>query len=156
VHFAALETSFGSGACENLPVSIKRLGSEKNPSRTVQDLHQCGREAVRLLALELRVVDPEVFDEQWDHAVWVERALRSITGEYFEFVSAEELPTELGKFRGQADPLGYTMEWMSHARIFIAPRDVQSRVIAARDAWIKNNGTTFDVQQFEPYGKWFW
>lgn len=129
---------------------------EANHEQIVERLHQCAAVAVPLLIAELRVVDPEaVTDPQWGHMVWCERALRSITGQYFEFRSDEDLGS-LVEFRGPDDRLGFAMERMSNGKVYLAPRDVQRKVIHAWETWLGANHGKFSVADFEEFGEWFW
>jgi hypothetical protein len=143
-----------STVCGDLPAYIKNLGREPDPSATTEQLHSCGREALPLLVYELRIVDPEIVNAEWWHVAWVERALRSITGQYFQFASNEKLGS-VKEYRLQSQKMGFVMEWMSHGRVYIAPRDVQAKVIQAWHNWLKDNGNSFPVKNFEPYGEWF-
>jgi hypothetical protein len=144
-------------ACASLPVAVQRLGNPWNGDHveTIRELHQCGATAVPLLLEQLRVVDPEKRDAKWRHAVWCERALRSITGQYFRFKSTKSLG-QLAEYRSQEDELGYAMEWMSHARIYIAPRDVQEKIIGSWHEWYVEHGAVFEVAPFDAYAEWYW
>jgi hypothetical protein len=144
------------GPCDDLPGTITRIGLESDPTQIIKELHSCGAKAVSLLISELHVIDPEAVNEQWLHQVWVERALRSITGQYFAFVSTERLSARLAKFREQSDKLGLVMERMSTGEILVAPRDVQTNVTEAWKTWLKRNGSSFVVQRYEPFGTWYW
>lgn len=124
----------------------------------VAALHAHGREAVPLLVAELRVVDPDpriTSQELWWHLVWCERALRSITGQRFEFRTEEPLSADLAQFRSKQDSLSYAMEWMSRGAVFIAPRDVQAKVIDSWHSWLLANANTFEVQPYAAYGDWY-
>ena len=142
------------GACGDLPASIKKLGMESDPSKTIEQLHPCGHKAVPLLVHELRIVHPEIVNAEWWHAVWVERALRSITGQYFRFTSNEKFGGTR-EFRRLCEKTGFVTEWMSHGQVYIAPRDVQTKVIHAWRKWLRVNDNFFQVKKFEPYGEWF-
>ncbi len=140
---------------------VARLGTaaDRDPDATVAALHEQGGTVVPLLIGELKVIDPELSDVDpgaWWHAVWCERALRSLSGQIFEFRTAEVLPSGLARFRGSGDTVGYFMEWMSHAQVFVAPRDVQARVVAAWKSWWSSAGETFIPERFESYGEWYW
>lgn len=143
-----------SNACLDLPGHVKALGSEPDPSATIEQLHACGRRAVPLLVSELRVVDPENVNAEWWHVAWVERALRSITGQYFRF-SADEKPGETVESRSRSKKMGFVTERMANGRVTIAPRDVQARVIRAWQDWLKDNTDSFPLKDFKPYGEWF-
>ena len=67
----------------------------------------------------------------------------------------EPLPKDLAEFRSAEDRLGYAMEWMSHARVFIAPRDVQLEVVTAWQGWCAAHCSSFDIRPFESYGDWY-
>jgi hypothetical protein len=154
----AMAIAEGKGACTELSESVRTLGIpwEAAHEETVHQLHECGLRAVPLLIAELRVVDPEsVSDPQWGHMVWCERALRSITGQYFTFHTAQHLG-RVSEFRSKDDPLGYAMEWMSRGKVYIAPRDLQERVIQEWKSWIIKNHGQFRIAEFQPFGEWFW
>lgn len=142
------------GTCADLPICIKKLGMESDPSKTIEQLHPCGHKAVPLLVHELRIVNPEIVNAQWWHVVWVERALRSITGQYFRFTSNEKFG-KIRELRRPSEKMGFVTEWMSRGQVYIAPRDVQTNVIHAWRKWLKVNGNFFQVKKFEPYGEWF-
>jgi hypothetical protein len=139
---------------------VRSVGQSDNrdSSDVVAELHRHGQVAVPLLIAELKVVDPDprvTPENLWWHLVWCERALRSITGQRFMFKTKEPIPPDLDRFRAPDDPLSYAMEWMSRGMVFIAPRDVQSQVIASWKAWFAKNGSSFEVRIYEPYGDWF-
>ena len=72
-------------------------------------------------------------------------------------VRREDGLVRLGPLIGWVDePLGYAMEWMSRGRVYVAPRDVQEKVIAAWKTWYEQRGDRFAVQPFVPFGEWFW
>jgi hypothetical protein len=142
-------------SCEDLRITVVRLGFEPDPINTIKGLHSCGPKAVPLLVAQLRVIDPEICNDEWQHQVWVERALRSITGQYFKFVSSQKLSPRLLRYREQSARLGLVMEWMSRGEIFMAPQDVQENVIETWKAWLDKNGPSFAVCPYEPYGDWY-
>ena len=155
--FGAPAFAVESESCAQLAATVEKLGVpwELKHEDTIRELHQCGTAAVPLLIEQLRVVDPDQKNAAWEHAVWCERALRSITGQYFTFKSTDSL-SQLAEFKSQDDDLGYVMEWMSHARVYIAPRDVQEQVISAWRAWLKEHGSSYQVAPFDSYGQWYW
>ena len=53
------------GPCDDLPSTVTRIGLEPDPAKTIEQLHSCGQKAVPLLIFELRVMDPEVLNEEW-------------------------------------------------------------------------------------------
>jgi hypothetical protein len=110
-----------SRSCGDLSNAIGHLGIpwEAAHEEVIVELHECGLAAAWLLLAELQVIDPEsVDDPKWGHMVWCERALRSITGQYFRFKSAESLG-RLSEFRGKDDHIGYVTEWMSRGRVYV-------------------------------------
>lgn len=119
--FFMASSSLASNVCGDLPVYTKNLGGEPNPLQTIEQLHTCGRKAVPLLISELRIVDPENANAEWWHVAWVERALRSITGQHFQFTSSEKLGS-VREFRRPFQKMGFVMEWMSHALLYCPPR----------------------------------
>jgi hypothetical protein len=142
-------------SCREPTKAVQSLGIpwEAAHREVVRELHECGLVAVRLLVAELQVIDPESSDDpRWGHMVWCERALRSITGQEFLFESSEPLG-RLSEFRGKGDRLGYVVEWMSHARVYVAPRDVQRKVIESWRTWLKKHERGFVVH---PFGEWSW
>jgi hypothetical protein len=147
-------TAGAADPCGTLPDTVRHLG-EADPEQITEALHGCGRAAVPLLIQELKVIDPESDGGDWLHMVWCERALRSITGKYFEFRTTQRLG-RVAEMRSKDDELGYVMERMSNGRIYLAPKDVQKKVIEAWKAWFAENGGEFEVARFTPYGKWFW
>lgn len=145
-------------ACDTLAVSVKRLGKPSPESRpdedVIQELHRCATAAAPLLLAELRVIDPERVNTRWTHMVATERALRSITGQYFRFHSQQALGS-LGEYSSRDTAIGYVSEWMSRGRIYVAPRDVQAKVIRAWGDWLEAN-PDFTAPAFQPYGDWYW
>jgi len=142
-------------SCRELTKTVRSLGIPWQAAHreVVRELHECGSVAVRLLVAELQVIDPESLDDpRWGHMVWCERALRSITGQEFLFESSEPLG-RLAEFRGKGDRLGYVEEWMSLARVYVAPRDVQRKVIESWYTWLKKHARGFAVH---PFGEWSW
>jgi hypothetical protein len=147
------------GGCLRVKEAIRDLGAPyfaEDETLTIRQLHPCASQAVPLLIAELKVVDPESENErEWWHAVWCERALRSITGEYFAFRSSQSLG-RLGEFKSKHDKVGYVSEWMSRGRVYMAPRDVQARVIAAWKAWQLKHRDDMVAKPFVEYGDWYW
>ena len=146
---------------DSVTALVRQLGISKNrdSSEIVAKLHMQGHLAVPLIVGELRVINPHIgvtSEDEWWHIVWCERALRSITGQYFSFTTKEPLPPDLAAFRSPEEPLGLAMEWMSRGQVFVAPRDVQVQVINAWKDWLQKKGATFPIQRYEPYGEWFW
>lgn len=136
--------------------TVHKLGTESVPEDAVRELHTQGRGVVPALIAELHVVDPAVYDSDWSHVVWCERALRSITGQRFEFVSVEPLSAGLAEFRGPKEPLAFVSERMANGAILVAPRDVQAKVIASWREWCVTNCGSFPFQAYEPFGAWYW
>jgi hypothetical protein len=146
---------------------VSSLGREAapDPNLTVMALHSRPREAVLLLVRELHPVDPDfstkTSSEDALHVIWCIRALRSITGEdvsgrRFLFRTEERLTDSQREFLHQDKPLPFFAEWMSHAKVYLAPRDVQTRVVAAWQAWVGDHLHTFKARSFESYGAWYW
>jgi len=147
--------AWATAPCGDLPNAVMQLGLEKEPTKTIELLHACGKKAIPLLISQLHVMDPEALNDEWEHQIWVERALRSITGQYFVFVSSQKLSPRLARIHQQSDSLGLAMEWMSRGEIFMAPQDVQANVIKAWKTWWKKNAASFKVQPYEPFGDWY-
>jgi len=136
-------------------IHILGTAQDPDPNASVGQLHEVGREAVPLLIQALHIVDPDAGGDEWLHMVWCERALRSITGQRFTFRTLMKLTRWQREHLNPKEPMGYFQEWMSRARIYVAPRDVQEKVIASWRAWLKKNGKIFTIQHFEPYGDWY-
>ena len=140
-------------------VHVLGTSKDRDPCESVGKLHSYGRQMVPLLIGELRVIDPnpaKANTDGWWHAAWCERALRSMTGQRFKFHTRQKLPRDLAEFHVPEEPLGYVVEWMSRARVSLAPRDVQAKVIEAWKAWHASQGKAFRVHPFEAYGEWYW
>ena len=133
---------------------IARLGTDAdtNPVDTIKALHRYSRDAVPKLIEELRVVDPDKGDSEWNHVVWCERALRSMTGKVFKFRTSERLTSRQQEFLDPGEPMGYFAEWMSRGRVYVAPKDVQRAVIDAWHKWLAQDGKNFNTRQFS----WEW
>lgn len=142
--------------CDDLRATVRSLGisDTANTEQAVSDLHACALAAVPRLIDELEVIDPELIDERWQHMIWCERALRSMTGQYFRFRSREPLG-RLQEYRSAEDDFGYVTEHMSNGHIYVAPRDVQAKVIAAWKSWQDRNPRGFIVREFVPFGDWY-
>jgi hypothetical protein len=162
--------------CPSMELSIEEvvrlLGTRKDPdpSCSLERLHLDGHRSAAALVRELRVVNPDPHTEdhdRWWHGVWCERALRSLTGERFEFAPVdhrirvadcagpvEHCPYRFIDFDGE--PLPFFAEWMSRARVYVSPRDVQQSVIDAWTAWHAEHGETFRPRPYEQYGPWYW
>jgi hypothetical protein len=159
----------------DLPISdlVARLGTSQDsaPLCSIRQLHAHAREAVPSLVRALRVVPPEPTRgerEAWWRAIWRERALRSITGQKFQFPTAQKMvevydctadeKTCPGRWVPNAgEPMPFFWERMSRASLYVAPTDVQQQVIDAWKKWAAANGVTFTVRTFEPHGNyWFW
>ncbi|MFC1707545.1 hypothetical protein ACFL59_12150 [Planctomycetota bacterium] len=41
------------------------------------------------------------------------------------------------------EPVGYYKAWMSRSRFYLAPRDVQGKVVCAWREWIRTNAGSF-------------
>jgi hypothetical protein len=136
---------------------IRGLGTaaDADPSASVQALHAAGREAVPLLVAQLSVVDPEAFDDRAMHVVWCIRALRSLTGQDFYFHTGLPLSPRSAAHLDAKEPMGFYAYWMSHGLLYVAPPDVQRKVIEAWKGWAQARTDKFDVQPFQPYGDWF-
>ncbi len=145
-----------NGHCDELRATVQALGvsDTANTEQTVSDLHACALAAVPRLIDELEVIDPEIADGRWQHMIWCERALRSMTGQYFRFRSREPLG-RLQEYRNADDDVGYVTEHMSNGHIYVAPRDVQAKVIAAWKSWRDRNPRGFTVREFVPFGDWY-
>src|SRR5262245_42302495 len=95
---ALLRPAWGSDPCEApasaTPTLVSRLGTEAdaNPIETIEALHADGHAAVPMLVAELRVIepDPDDSDAKWERMIWIERALRSMTGQVFRFRTNEK------------------------------------------------------------------
>jgi hypothetical protein len=151
---------------------VARLGmsQDADPSCSIRQLHAHAREAVPLLVRALQVVPPEPKPgerEAWWRAIWSERALRSITGQKFEFptsqktvrvydCTADEKTCPDRWVRNTGEPMPFFWERMSQASVYVAPVDVQQQVIEAWKKWANANAATFTVQAYNPRGDWFW
>jgi hypothetical protein len=126
------------------------------PLDTIRDLHQAGLDAIAALVTQLRVVDPDVWRSDADQAVWRERALRSLTGQLFRFTTAEKLNQRQAELaQGSQEPWGFFAERMSNARLALAPRDVQAKIIAAWKAWLEGHSRTLDVRPYVFSDAWY-
>lgn len=148
---------------------VRQLGTNRDaaPFCSVRHLHVHGRAAVPLLVRQLLVLRP---DTPWDtelHVIWCVRALRSITGQKFQFShrakmvrrynclpSPRKCPGRLVKNTGE--PMPFFEEGMSRPQIYLSPPDVRWRVIQAWKTWVNKNGRTFTVQEYDGIGDWFW
>jgi hypothetical protein len=151
----AIDPAVVSSALARIPTLGTGADADAKALALVQALHVAGRAAVPLLVDELHVVDPERFDDRTMHVVWCVRALRSLTGEDFYFKTTLPLSRRSAGFLDPKRPMGFIAYWMSHATLYVAPPDVQRRVIDAWKAWALARGERFPVQPFVPFGDWF-
>lgn len=168
-----LAFSFLSG-CHPASSSVRQKGKETaqlrdsveslglSPSADLQEsirtLHKTPRQSVKLLVEELKEInpDPEKGDTESVHVIWCIRGLRSITGQRFAFRSGEQLTKFQKEFFRQDKPLPFVALRMSNSRFYVAPGDVQKKVISAWKEWTKRNLNTFEPKKFQPSGKWYW
>lgn len=137
---------------------VQRLGASRDPDplETVRQLHGYGRPVVPALIAELRVIDPdptEANHDEWWHMVRCVWALEGLTGKSFSFHTEESLSEGLAEFDPRG-PYGYFTYWMSHSRVWVAPRDVQRKVIAAWHEWCAAHCSSFEVQRFNAVVGW--
>lgn len=118
-------------------------GSELDDNTLIAALHRDPRRAARLLARELDVVDPDRWPEDrgW-HMLWCVRGLESLADREFKFKTAEPLSAEQREFLHADEPMNYYAAWMSHNKFYVAPRDVQDRVVTAWQRWVSENART--------------
>lgn len=134
---AAPEVEPGGGeASPRREVASLGLAPE-NPLEQIRGLHVVGSSVLPALVGELRVIRPGTPDANEMHIIWCIRALRSLTGQEFQHVTAGTDPCELQEFLGRDGPLPFFAEWMSRGRVYVAPRDVQAAVIADWRAWVR-------------------
>lgn len=117
-------------------VLVKHIGSAKDgdPTATLAQLHQHNGEAVDHLIEELSPVG-DVRDPSWKHMVWCIRALRSLTGKRFEFRTTETLTARQREFLKPNRPIPFFALRMSTSQYFLAPRDVQHKIIESWRQW---------------------
>jgi hypothetical protein len=136
---------------------VQRLGTSQDPEpfETMRQLHTAGRTAVELLLRELQPVDPDAWDDRTQHAIWCERALRSLTGRVFRFKTTERLDARQRELLSPDDEIGFFAEWMSRGRLYLAPRDVQEKVIAAWQTWYAERARDFEPRPYRFDDEWY-
>ena len=56
----------------------------------------------------------------------------------------------------QGQPLPFFQEEISNATVYVAPREVQEKVIASWKAWGKKNDRGFAPRPHERFEAWYW
>jgi hypothetical protein len=115
-------------------------------------------EATKLLIAELRPIKRDRYPGgEHPKAVWVVRALRSLTGLDFTAVTRARLTDDEAHFlrvssRGEVEFFG---TWMSRDSDWVAPKDAQVAIIKKWQEWYARNGHTYAYVNDRGLGDWY-
>jgi len=141
---------------QGIEAAAKTLGQGGDPFARIQLLAKEPAKSAGLLISELRVVDramtrPEKERSDTEHVLWSVRALRFITGGK-DFCSSTKYQfgkSELEQNRKyfltlkNHDCLPFFALWPSRGIDYIAPPDVQTKIISRWKSWYETEGRTY-------------
>jgi hypothetical protein len=143
-----------------IKAAIAKLGegTDKNGFTHFEILYKNPRRAAELLVSSLKPVPRgEYLRGKHPQVVWKLRALRSLTGVEFRATTASELDEEEAHFldRDARGELHFFGTWMSRDRVWVAPVDAQTAIIAKWQEWFKKRGGTFNYVNDRNFDNWY-
>jgi hypothetical protein len=130
-------------SCSKTPASVEEIVGSLSyfgKHRKLNDVlaYQYPRRAAALLVEELNVFDPEMGVKlvRARHVCKAICGLESITGTSFKFAPTGKISAGMFAYR-KGRPGPYCGERMSTARFFLAPLDIQKKVVAAWRKWAR-------------------
>ena len=135
---------------------VTQLGlTDDSPFDQIKSIHKNAHLFAPLLVQELKLITPynmnvsdlKDLDKTAIHVIWCIRALQSITGKKFtaNTKTIEQLPIQ--EFLGRKNPLPFFTEWMSRAKIYMAPQDVQKKIIKKWEVFLEEN-PKFQIREY--------
>ena len=143
-----------------LRAAIAKLaeGTDENGFAHFEILYKNPRRAAELLVSSLEPVRRgQYLSGKHPQVVWDIRALRSLTGLDFRAATNSKLGDEEAHFldsnaHGEVHLFG---TWMSRDRVWVAPLDAQTAIIAKWREWFEKNGSTFTYVNDHKFDSWY-
>jgi hypothetical protein len=135
---------------------VTQLGlTDENPLDQIVTIHKDAYLAAPLLLKELKLIAPynmqcydlNDLDKTAMHVIWCIRALRSITGKQFAANTETIKKVPIQEYLGKRNPLPFFTEWMSRAKIYVAPQDVQKKIIKKWKVFLEKN-PNFQIRKY--------
>jgi hypothetical protein len=137
--------------------AIEELTSE-SLRHSLEVFYKNPQEATKLLITDLRPIKRGRYPGG-DHpqAVWIVRALRSLTGLDFTAVTRARLTDDEAHFlrvssKGEVEFFG---TWMSRDSDWVAPKDAQVAIVKKWQEWYARSGHTYRYVNDRDLGDWY-
>lgn len=139
--------------------AIADLGS-RSLSRSFEVFYSNPQESTRILIGELKATKRgHYLTGQHPHAVWIVRALRSLTGLDFQARTEEDLSADESHFlalnakrKGELEFFG---TWMSRDSVWVAPKDAQLEIIREWKEWYARYGRSYKYVNDHNVDDWY-
>jgi|SRR5579871_4967244 len=141
--------------------AIQKLGpssDSQSPDSHFQVFYRSPERSTELLIEALRpTARGKYLSGQHPHAVWIVRALRSLTGLDFRATTTAELSSDEAHYLdlNSKDQILFFGTWMSRDWTWVAPRDAQVAIIKQWKDWFSQHGRTYKYLNDRNFDNWY-
>ena len=137
---------------------IPSTSDSDSPNVHFQIFYKSPERSTELLIAALKpTARGKYLNGQHPQAVWIVRALRSLTGLDFRATTTAELSSDEAHFlnlNAQHQVLFFGT-WMSHDSVWVAPKDAQIAIIRQWQNWFSQHGHSHKYVNDEDFDNWY-
>lgn len=159
---AALGAGQGRDSDAQIRAAIKRMATwgsgDTAPRERFEIFYRNSYRSTELLIAALGPVRRGHYN-QHPQAVWIIRALRSLTGLDFRAPTRADLTADEAHFLDHdptSDQVCFFGTWMSRDRVWVAPYDAQRAIIQKWRAWFAKDGKNHKYVNDPDYDHWYY
>jgi hypothetical protein len=137
--------------------AIRDLASQSS-DHSFEVFYKNPEEATKLLIAALKPIKRGHYPNgKRPQAVWIVRALRSLTGLDFKAATRARLTDDEAHFlrENEQDEVEFFGTWMSRDSDRVAPKDAQVAIIKKWQEWYARNGHTYNYVNDRELGDWY-
>lgn len=150
----AARTSVSEG---EIRIAIRQLKSE-TATQSLEILYRDPDQSTKMLITELGLTERGHYvTGKHPQAVWIIRALRSLTGRNFRAHTNAKLTADEAHFlnmnaQGEVEFFG---TWMSRDSVWVAPTDAQAAIIKQWHDWFARRGSSYTYVNDRNFDHWY-
>lgn len=144
-----------------IQAAIARLSSNSGSEPVDAPLHVLydnPERSTELLIAALKPTPPgKYLTGRHPEAVWLVRALRSLTGLDFTATTKAQLSSDEAYFLGSnaRDQVSFFGTWMSRDTVWVAPKDAQIAIIKQWQDWFAKHGHNYKYVNDRDFNDWY-
>ena len=142
-----------------IKAAIAKLSANPRGMDQFEILYKNPRRSTELLIASLHPVPRGRYQSgRHPQAVWIIRALRSLTGLNFRAHTRDHLTDNEAHFLdldARTGGVNFFGTWMSRDRVWVAPLDAQTTIIGKWREWFEKKGKTFTYVNDRNFDNWY-